>query len=722
MGKSVDTICAFSEKVNAAYSEEQAASIERAVDFAMQAHREQYRNSGEPYITHPCHVGEILIDLGMDSDTIIAAVLHDVIEDTDISYDDIRKMFGEPVAKLVDGVTKLTRFGFFSREEQQAESLRKMFVAMANDIRVIMIKLADRLHNMRTLQYVDAQRQTRIANETLEIYSPLAHRLGIYAFKAELDDLAFRYLKPEIFFELEKKVNAVRASQEQQIHEIMDVIRQKLKQVNLKADFEGRPKTIYSIYKKMVDQDRPFEEIYDITAIRVIVESVKDCYTVLGIIHTLWKPLPGRFKDYIAVPNKNMYQSLHTTCLGSGGIPFEVQIRTYEMHRTAEYGIAAHWKYKEKRSGQSDLDSKLTWLRQLLEWQSDMKDAQEFMDSLKIDFFSDDVLVFTPKGTVVDLVKGSTPIDFAFNIHTAIGTSCVGAKVNGRLVPLDYQLATGDIVEIITSKHSAGPSRDWLNIVKTSQAKSKIKHWFKKEFREENIVKGKDMLESAAKRQGFSLPQLLKTEWLEPLYKKYTLTSVEDLYAAVGYGGVMTGRVLTRLIEEYKKENKIEQIKISPVPDKPVRKKVDHGVLVKGEPDIMVRFAKCCSPLPGDDIIGYITRGRGVSVHLRDCVNLRDLDDYENRKVEVSWASEMNRAYLAEIQVMAQDRTGLLMEISQLLTNMKLSVISVNARVTKNKTAIMNFSVEITDTQQLDKIIKQIRNLPDVTRVFRSHA
>ena len=716
------TVDAFIEKVSAAYGEEQAASIRKAVDFGVQAHNEQFRYSGEPFITHPCHVAEILVDLGMDADTITAAVLHDVLEDTSTTYDDVKKMFGEPVARLVDGVTKLSRLGFFSREEQQAESLRKMFVAMANDIRVIMIKLADRLHNMRTLQYVEAQKQIRTANETLEIYSPLAHRLGIYTFKAELDDLAFRYLKPEVFLELEKKVTAVRASQDQQMHEIMGVIRDKLGQVNMKAGFEGRPKTIYSIYKKMLEQEKPFEEIYDLTAIRVIVESVKDCYTVLGIIHTLWKPLPGRFKDYIAVPSKNMYQSLHTTCLGAGGIPFEVQIRTYDMHRTAEYGIAAHWKYKEKRSGQTDLDSKLTWLRQLLEWQSDMKDAQEFMDSLKIDFFSDDVLVFTPKGTVVDLVKGSTPIDFAFTIHTAIGTSCVGAKVNGRLVPLDYQLATGDIVEIITSKHSAGPSRDWLNIVKTSQAKSKIKHWLKKEFREENIVKGKDMLENATKRQGFSLPQLLKTEWLEPIYKKYTLNSLEDLYAAVGYGGVMTARVLTRLIEEYKKENKIEQLRTGPAPARQAPRHIDHGVLVKGEPDMMVRFAKCCSPLPGDDIVGYITRGRGVSVHLRDCVNLKDLDDYENRRVEVTWASEKSRAYLAEIQVMAQDRAGLLMEISQLLNNMNLSVLSVNARVTKNKTAIINFSVEITDTQQLDKIIKQIRNLPDVTRVFRSHA
>jgi guanosine-3',5'-bis(diphosphate) 3'-pyrophosphohydrolase len=720
----METVDAFIEKVSAIYGEDQAASIGRAVDFGMQAHREQFRHSGEPYITHPCHVAEILIDLGMDADTITAAVLHDVLEDTLATFDDVKNMFGESVARLVDGVTKLSRLGFFSREERQAESLRKMFVAMANDIRVIMIKLADRLHNMRTLQYVEAQKQMRIANETLEIYSPLAHRLGIYAFKAELDDLAFRYLKPEVFFELEKKVKAVRASQDQQMHEVMNVIRERLEQVSIKADFEGRPKTIYSIYKKMVAQEKPFEEIYDLTAMRVIVESVKDCYTVLGIIHTLWKPLPGRFKDYIAVPSQNMYQSLHTTCLGAGGVPFEVQIRTYDMHRTAEYGIAAHWKYKEKRKGESDLDSKLAWLRQLLEWQSDMKDSQEFMDSLKIDFFSDDVLVFTPKGTVVDLVKGSTPIDFAFTIHTAIGTNCVGAKVNGRLVPLDYKLETGDIVEIITSKHSAGPSRDWLNIVKTSQAKTKIKHWLKKEFREENIIKGKDMLENAARRQGFSLPQLLKTEWLEPVYKKYTLGSVEDLYAAVGYGGVQTSRVLTRLIEEYRKENKIEieQARVGPLAARRPKRPIDHGVLVKGEPDIMVRFAKCCTPLPGDDIVGYITRGRGVSVHQRDCVNLRDLEDFENRRVEVTWANENNRAYLAEIQVMAQDRAGLLMEISQLLNNMNLSALSVNARVTKNKTAFINFSVEINDTQMLDKIIKQIRNLPDVTRVFRSHA
>jgi guanosine-3',5'-bis(diphosphate) 3'-pyrophosphohydrolase len=722
MENSVDIVQEFKKKVELTYSKEQADTIMRAVEYALEAHREQVRRSGEPYIIHPCHVGEILMELGMDADTITAAVLHDVIEDTPATFDEVNRLFGATVANLVDGVTKLTRLGNFSREEQQAESLRKMFVAMANDIRVIMIKLADRLHNMRTLQYLNTAKQTRVANETLEIYAPLAHRLGIYRFKAELDDLAFRYLKPDVFFDLEKKVNAVRATQEQQIHEIMDTIRKRLEQINLKADFEGRPKTIYSIYKKMQDQNKPFEEIYDLTAIRVIVESVKDCYTVLGIVHTIWKPIPGRFKDYIAVPNKNMYQSLHTTCLGTGGVPFEVQIRTYDMHRTAEYGIAAHWKYKEKRHEQSDLDSKLAWLRQLLEWQNDMKDAQEFMDSLKIDFFSDDVLVFTPKGTVVDLVKGSTPIDFAFSIHTEVGTNCVGAKVNGRLVPLDYQLSTGDIVEILTSKHSSGPSRDWLNIVKTSQAKAKIKQWFKKEFREENIVKGKDMLENAAKRAGYSLPQLLKTEWLEPIYKKYSLNTLDDLYAAVGYGGVMTGRVITRLSEEYRKEHKPEQAKTAPAAEKPVRKTVDYGVLVKGEPNMLVRFAKCCNPLPGDDIVGYITRGRGVSVHLRDCVNLHDLDDVENRLVDVSWASEKSRAYPVEIQVMAGDRTGLLLEISQLLTNLNLSMLSVNARVTKNKTAIMNFSVEITDTQQLDRIIKQIRNLPDVTRVFRSHA
>ena len=534
-------------------------ALEKAFLMSEKAHEGQFRHSGEPYVSHPLAVAEILADLGMDPDTIIAGLLHDVVEDTDLTMDAIQKEFSPQISMLVDGVTKLKNFEFRSYEEQQAESLRKMFLAMAADIRVIIIKLADRLHNMRTLKYQSESKQIEKSKETLEIYAPLAHRLGINTIKWELEDLSLKYLNPDEYFEIAHKIEGTRAERESHLKDVMEKIREKLKELKIKCDIDGRPKHIYSIYKKMHEKNKIFEEVYDLIAIRIIVKTVKDCYGVLGLVHTMWKPIPMRFKDYIAVPKQNMYQSLHTTLLGDDGKPFEVQIRTYEMHRTAEYGIAAHWKYKEEaKKPDEEMDERLAWLRELLEWQNDLKDSKEFMETLKIDIFSDNVFVFTPKGDVKDFVKGSTPLDFAYSVHSEVGNKCVGAKINGKIVPLDYKLKTGDIVEILTSQSSKGPSRDWLKFVKTAQARSKIKQWFKKEYKEENIQKGKEMLEKEAKRQGFDCgthgQHVLKT-----IFKRFTLKSQNDMFAAIGYGGITTNQVLFRLIQNYKLVNKMAQ-------------------------------------------------------------------------------------------------------------------------------------------------------------------
>lgn len=710
-------------KAQQVYGDEGVKKIKEAYTFAENAHKSQLRSSGEPYIIHPLEVALILMDLGLDVDTVVAGLLHDVVEDTGVPIEELTKLFGAEVADLVDGVTKLGKIAFKTKEEQQAENLRKMFLAMAKDIRVIIIKLADRLHNLRTLEYVDEEKQREKAYETLEIYAPLAHRLGIFKIKWELEDTSLRYIDPKGYYDLVEKIAIKRREREKYIQEIIETLEKKLDEMNIEAEIEGRPKHFYSIYRKMYMQHKTFEEIYDLLAIRVIVNTVKDCYGVLGVVHTLWKPIPGRFKDYIAVPKPNMYQSLHTTVIDSRGELFEIQIRTWEMHRTAEYGIAAHWKYKEGKKSSSDFDEKLAWLRQLLEWQSDLKDAREFMESLKIDLFTDEVFVFTPKGDVVDLRKGATPLDFAYAIHSDVGNQCVGAKVNGRIVPLDYVLQTGDIVEILTSSSSSGPSRDWLNIVKTSQAKNKIKQFFKRERREENIEKGKEMLEREARRQGYSLSQLLSKDWPETVWRKYGFNSVEDMYAALGYGGITTNQILFRLIDEYKKANKQEReenltTKKDTKPQK-VHTANDKGIKVKGIENIMVRLSKCCNPVPGDVIIGYITRGRGVSIHRVDCINLKDPLVEPQRFIEVEWVDEYKASFSSEIQILARDRQMLLADITKAMSDMKVNVTAVNARTTKNKQVVINIMIEINDIEQLRRVIKQIEKIDNVIDAYR---
>lgn len=714
------------EKALQLYGDEGVKKIKEAYAFAENAHKSQLRSSGEPYIIHPLEVALILMDLGLDVDTIVAGLLHDVVEDTGVPIEKLIKLFGAEVAGLVDGVTKLGKIAFKTKEEQQAENLRKMFLAMAKDIRVIIIKLADRLHNLRTLEYVDEEKQREKAYETLEIYAPLAHRLGIFKIKWELEDTSLRYIDPKGYYDLVEKIAIKRREREKYIQEIIENLEKKLDEMNIDAEIEGRPKHFYSIYRKMYMQHKNFEEIYDLLAIRVIVNTVKDCYGVLGVVHTLWKPIPGRFKDYIAVPKPNMYQSLHTTVIDSRGELFEIQIRTWEMHRTAEYGIAAHWKYKEGKKSSSDFDEKLAWLRQLLEWQSDLKDAREFMESLKIDLFTDEVFVFTPKGDVVDLRKGATPLDFAYAIHSDVGNQCVGAKVNGRIVSLDYVLQTGDIVEILTSSSSSGPSRDWLSIVKTSQAKNKIKQFFKRERREENIEKGKEMLEREARRQGYSLSQLLPKDWPETVWRKYGFNSVEDMYAALGYGGITTNQILFRLIDEYKKANKQERAEDVTEKKEAKPQKIlttnDKGVKVKGIENIMVRLSKCCNPVPGDEIIGYITRGRGVSIHRVDCINLKDPLVEPQRLIEVEWVDEYKASFSSEIQILARDRQMLLADITKAMSDMKINVTAVNARTTKNKQVVINIMIEINDIEQLRKVIKQIKKIDNVLDAYRVNA
>ncbi len=700
--------------------------VERAYNYAFKAHYGQKRVSGEDYIVHPLEVAKILAELNMDNITIAAGILHDVIEDTKCTYEDCKSLFGEEIAMLVDGVTKLGRLEYKTKEEQQAESLRKMFIAMAKDIRVVLIKLADRLHNMRTLRYMPTEKQKDKARETMEIYAPIAHRLGISKVKWEMEDLALRYLEPKGYYELVEKVAKKRKEREDEINHVMEILKEKLKEVGIDAHIEGRPKSFYSIYRKMYYQNKSFEQIFDLTAVRIIVDTVKDCYGVLGIVHTLWKPIPGRFKDYVAMPKPNMYQSLHTTLLGSGGQPFEVQIRTWEMHRTSEIGIAAHWKYKEGKTSQTEFDEKLKWLRQMLEWQNEIKDTREFMETLKIDLFTDEVYVFTPKGDVVDLPVESTPIDFAYKIHSQIGNRCIGAKINGRIVPLDYKLQNGDIVEIITSAVANGPSRDWLKIVKSSQAKNKIRQWFKKERREENIQKGKELLEKEVRRHGYASAQLLRSEWMEAIYKKFSLHSVDDVYSSLGYGGLTPNQVITKLKEEFRKTQKLEEREDESIEhqiDKAQEKRKRYsttGVKVKGVENILIRFSKCCNPVPGDEIVGYITKGRGVSVHQKDCPNVADLMNEEERFVVVEWNSQTKESYNADVEIRATDRKGLLAEITAIIDESKINITSFHSRTTKDKMAVINFILEIHDVEQLNKLIRKFRKIDGVMDVFRA--
>jgi GTP pyrophosphokinase len=700
--------------------------IEEACEFALKAHQGQTRCSGEPYITHPLAVASILLELGLDAITISAGILHDVVEDTSITIDDVKVNFGEEIALLVDGVTKLSRIEYKSKQEQQVENLRKMFFAMAKDIRVILIKLADRLHNMRTLTHMKVAKQKEISEETLELFAPLAHRLGIFRIKWELEDLAFRYLEPEMYYELVKGISMKRREREDFIDKVKTIIQENLDKVDIKADIQGRPKNFYSIYKKMLKEQKDLSQIYDLLAIRVIVDSIKDCYGALGIIHTLWKPIPGRFKDYIAMPKPNMYQSLHTTLMGQGGEPFEIQIRTWEMHRTSEYGIAAHWRYKEAKSGSKDFDKKLSWLRQLLEWQTDMSDAKEFMESLKIDVFADVVYVFTPKGDVVELPAGSIPIDFAYRIHTDIGHRCIGAKVNGRIVSLDYKLINGDIVEILTAKQGQ-PSQDWLKMAQTSQAKNKIRSFFKREKKDENIIKGKELLEKEAKKWSPENPgEMLKQEKLLEAAKRYNFTNIDDLYAAVGDGAISPLQVLGKYRDELRERQELTKSELKQQAEDEAWEqrysKPSKGVRVKGIDNIMVRLSRCCNPLPGDEISGYITRGRGVSIHRADCPNVEYHKDEElERMIDVIWDHEAAGTFQVQLEVAAVDRPRLTMDIMSIIADTKTNISSVHARATKNGLAQVTLKLDIKSLEHLRLVQERVKRVKDVIDVHRAN-
>ena len=697
--------------------------VKRAYQIASEAHKEQFRVSGEPYILHPLAVAQILAEMKIDTTTITASLLHDVVEDTVMSLDDIKENFGKEVAFLVDGVTKLSRLDYRTKEDQQLNSMRKMFLAMAKDVRVVVIKLADRLHNMRTLRYMRSDKQKRIAQETLEIFAPLAHRLGIFNIKWELEDLSFRYLEPDKYYDLVDQMKQKRHVREEIVNEAIEVLRKALENSHIKFEINGRPKHFYSIYKKMKKDNRDLSQVYDLYAIRVIVDTVQDCYGVLGIVHSLWKPLPYRFKDYIAMPKPNNYQSLHTTVIGTRGQPVEIQIRTWEMHHVAEYGVAAHWRYKEGTTAGNgnEFDEKMGWLRNLLEWQ-DTSNPKEFVNALKLDAFSDEVFVFSPRGDVIDLPQGSIPIDFAYRIHTEVGHRCVGAKINGKIVPLEYELKNGDIVEIITSK-TGKPSLDWLKIVGSSESRSKIRSWFKKENREENIVKGADALERECKRLGHDWKEINKAGRLAKVAKQMNAGSEEDLLAAVGYGGFAVNTVLIKLLELHKKEVQKEEKDNLAILDKlKTRKPTKHngsGILVKGEAGLMVRLAKCCSPVPGDPIIGFITRGRGVSVHRADCPNVSHNQNDLDRLIDVEWDYDGQENFDVHIEVTAYDRTGVMAEIMAALAEMKVSITSMNARVGDTKTVTIHMGLSIKDLAQLEFISTKIRRLKDVYSVQR---
>ncbi|HIU64877.1 MAG TPA: bifunctional (p)ppGpp synthetase/guanosine-3',5'-bis(diphosphate) 3'-pyrophosphohydrolase, partial [Candidatus Avacidaminococcus intestinavium] len=700
--KSVYNIEEFFISIEQYMDKQQVAFVRKAYEFAAEAHLQQRRASGEPYIIHPLGVAMILAKLQLDELSLAAAFLHDVVEDTEVTLDDITELFGRKVADLVDGVTKLNKIEYVSKEEQQVENYRKMFLAMAKDIRVVLIKLADRLHNMRTMKYMPPHKQQSISQETLEIYAPLAHRLGIYAIKWELEDLAFRYIEPDRYYDLVEQVQAKRQEREVMIQDAIKEIRNNLAEMDIHCEIQGRPKNFYSIHKKMLRDHKELSEIYDLLAVRVLVDTVKDCYGALGIVHSLWKPIPGRFKDYVAVPKSNMYQSLHTTVLSNNGQPLEIQIRTFEMHRISEYGIAAHWRYKEagntQKTGDRTYDAKLSWLRQLLEWHQDLRDPHEFVNTVKMDVFADEVFVFTPRGDVIDLPVGSVPIDFAYRIHTDVGNRCIGAKVNGRIVPLEYKLNNGDIVEIITSKQANGPSRDWLNMVGSSESRNKIKQWFKKERREDNIAKGREMLEREAKRLGYEQRVLLKPENLKEVAGKLHIDVDDNLLAALGYGGVPINTVMSKLVEIYKREQKQSTTKdltqlLSNMKPRSSKAQSSHGILVKGEAGILVKLAKCCNPIPGDKVIGYITRGRGISVHRDDCPNVLANNDEENRMIDVSWDIATDAVYRVSLKITSADKTGILADIMMVASESKLNIHALNVHVDKNKIAYINMGL-----------------------------
>ena len=713
--------------------------IEKAYKLAVKAHGDQRRKSGEPYIIHPLWVAIILADLEMDKETIAAGMLHDVVEDTKFTEEDIRREFGDEVALLVDGVTKLGRLSYSSDKlEVQAENLRKMFLAMAKDIRVIIIKLADRLHNMRTLQFMTPAKQKEKAKETMDIYAPIAQRLGISKIKTELDDLALKYSQPEVFYDLVNQINARKTEREEFVEQIVEEVSTHMKNANIKAEVNGRVKHFFSIYKKMVNQDKTVDQIYDLFAVRIIVESVKDCYAALGVIHEMYKPIPGRFKDYIAMPKPNMYQSLHTTLMSSVGQPFEIQIRTEEMHKTAEYGIAAHWKYKESNDGKKSVEAqeeeKLSWLRQILEWQRDMSDNREFLNLIKgdLDLFAEDVYCFTPQGDVKNLPYGSTPIDVSDAIHSAVGNKMVGARVNGKLVNIDYKIQNGDRIEILTSQNSKGPSRDWLNIVKSTQAKNKINQWFKKEFKESNIIRGKDMIATYCRAKSINVANIIQPKYQEIVQKKYGFKDWDSVLAAIGHGGLKEGQVVNRLAEEYGKDHRqaiTDEVVLERVAEAAKNKvhiaKSKSGIVVKGIDDMAVRFSRCCNPVPGDEIVGFVTRGRGLSIHRTDCINMIHLSESERaRLIPAEWETEVTEKsggqYLAEIKMYANDQQGLLMEISRIFTEGNVDVKSMNVRTSKKGTATIEMGFIVHGREELERIVKKLQQLSGIIDIERA--
>lgn len=692
----------------------------KAYYIAEKLHDGQKRNSGEPYFIHPCNVALILIKLNMDEATIIAGLLHDVLEDTPMTYEEMEEQVGSEITKLVDGVTKLKKIQYKTKQENQADNIRKMILAMAKDIRVIIIKLADRLHNMRTLEYMTREKQIEKAVETLGIYVPFAERLGISAIKWELENLSFRYLEPEIYENLSYKLKKRTEERQKDVDRIIETLKLSLEEMHIKGEITGRPKSIYSIYKKMEKQNKDLDQIFDLTGIRVIVDTLSDCYGVLGVVHALWRPMPGRFKDYIGMPKRNMYQSIHTTVIGTNGEIFEVQIRTHEMHRTAEYGIAAHWKYKEGVDKGNNFDEKLMWLRQLMDWQMDIKDSREFIEMFKEDFSSDEVFVFSPKADVINLPEGSTPIDFAYRVHSAVGNNCVGAKVDGRIVPLNYKLKTGNVVEILTSASSNGPSKDWLKIVKSSQAKSKIKQWFKKQGKDDNILEGRTALEREVRRLGYKFSEILKEEWVNQVSKKLNFNNLDDMYAAIGFGSIQLNQVLSRLKELHKEYYKVEEAleKLKELPNTEERRISQHGIITEGVDNIQIKLAKCCSPVPGDEIVGYVTRGRGLSVHRKDCSNILNNTTPE-RFMEVRWDDNKQNSYSVELKILAYDQSGYIAEVAQKIESCKYNLKNINTRSNKDKTYTINLVVEIKSIDDLQDLINKLKVLKGTIDIYR---